>query len=86
LLGIGPHPQPESVRAAERIEAIAARFDLGIATNEWFVDVADDDPLSLEVNPDGTIAFDSLHAPTTRRARAHSGWHRRTAWSWRRSR
>lgn len=68
LLGIGPHAQPQSVRAAARIEAIAARFDLRIATNEWFVKVADDDPLTLEVNPDGTIAFNGFHAPdyTTR--------------------
>ena len=68
LLGTGPHPPPQSVRAAARIEAIAARFDLRIATNGWFVKVADDDPLTLEVNPDGTIAFNGFHAPdyTTR--------------------
>ena len=68
LLGIGPHPHPASIEAAERIEAIARRFDLRVATNEWFVKVADDDPLTLEVKPDGTIAFNSFHAPyyTTR--------------------
>jgi hypothetical protein len=64
LLGIGPDPQPASIREAERIEQIAARFDLRVATNEWFVKVADDDPLTVEVNPDGTIVFDGFHAPS----------------------
>ena len=68
LLGVGPSPHPASIRAAERIERIAARFDLRVATNEWFVKVADDDPLAVEVNPDGTIVFGGFHAPfyTTR--------------------
>lgn len=68
LLGIGPNPDPASITAAEHIEEIAERFDLRIATNEWFVKVADDDPLTVELNPDGTVVFDGFHAPpyTTR--------------------
>jgi hypothetical protein len=64
LLGIGPNPHPASIRAAMRIEDIAGRFDLRIATNEWFVKVADDDPLTLEVKPDGTVVFNGFHAPS----------------------
>ena len=46
LLGIGPSPHPASIRAAEHIEETAARFDVRIATNEWFVKVANDDSLT----------------------------------------
>jgi hypothetical protein len=68
LLGIGPNPHPASIRAAEHIEETAARFDVRIATNEWFVKVADDDPLTVEVNPDGTIVFNGFHARPAKRS------------------
>jgi len=60
LLGIGPNRHQASIRAAEHIEETAARFDVRIATNEWFVKVANDDSLTVEVNPDGTIVFNGF--------------------------
>jgi hypothetical protein len=73
LLGIGPNPHAASIKSAARIEEVAERFALRIATNEWFVKVADDDPLTVEINRDGTVVFDGFHAPsyTTRAYAQH---------------
>ena len=68
LLGIGDRPDDPSIDLAERIQKQAQDLGLRVATNEWFVKVADDDPLIIERNPDGTVAFDTFSAPyyTTR--------------------
>lgn len=68
LIGIGDTPNEASVALAQKIERIAGDLGLRAATNEWFIKVADHDPLVPERHDDGTIVFSSYYSPhyTTR--------------------
>jgi hypothetical protein len=68
LLGLGNRPSRESESLSRLVQDEAARMDLRCAANEWFVKVAEDEPLTPQRNADGTIAFHRFIAPghTTR--------------------
>lgn len=68
LIGIGSNPSEQSVLQAEHIRDIAGSLGLRAAINEWFVSVAEDEPLTVERDEHGRVVYKSYSAPhyTTR--------------------
>jgi hypothetical protein len=62
LVGIGLEPNEASEDLGRRIRDAAEELGLKAAVNEWFVKIAEDEPLRPERHEDGYIAYHTISA------------------------